>query len=202
VIAFLSGKLAEKREDLAVIAVGGVGFNVVIPLTVYRELPRVNEPVTLHTHTIVREDDISLYGFTTREERETFRILLGVSGVGAKMAIDVISHLPVNRLIESVQKGEGALLCQVPGIGKKRAEKLIFELKRSKHPLLLAPIQTTDGSPKTPIPESGNISEAIAALEALGCKPHEAHRAISEAIEHLGNDADVSKLVKEGLRRR
>lgn len=202
VIAFLSGILAYKCENLAVINVGGVGFNVNIPLTVYRELPRVGEPVTLHTHLIVREDDLSLYGFLSTEDREVFLILLGVSGVGAKMATDVISHLPVNRLVESVQKGESVLLCQVPGIGKKRAEKLIFELKRSKHPILLAPISTRDGKKSPALPENERVSEAIAALEALGCKPYEAYRAISEAVEQLGTDAEVSQLIKEGLRHR
>ena len=201
-ITFLSGVLASKSENSAVIDIGGVGLEAAISVSTYRELPRVGESVTLHTHLLVREDNLSLCGFALEDEREMFRILLGVSGVGAKMAMDVLSSLPVNRIVEAVQKEETALLCQIPGIGKKRAERLLFNLKQLNHALLLAPVVASSDQATAEIPDNDNIREAISALEALGCKPHTAHRAIGEAISILGEDVGTSELIKEGLRHR
>ena len=201
-ITFLSGVLASKSENSAVIDIGGVGLEAAISVSTYRELPRVGESVTLHTHLLVREDNLSLCGFALEDEREMFRILLGVSGVGAKMAMDVLSSLPVNRIVEAVQKEETALLCQIPGIGKKRAERLLFNLKQLNHALLLAPVVASSDQATAEIPDNDNIREAISALEALGCKPHTAHRAIGEAVSILGEDAGTSELIKEGLRHR
>lgn len=201
-ITFLSGILAAKQEHRAVIDVGGVGFEAAISLTTYRELPRVGEPVTLQTHMLVRDDEISLCGFAQEEEREMFRILLGVNGVGAKVAMDILSSLPVGRIVEAVQREEIALLCQIPGIGKKRADRLLFNLKQINHPLLLSPVSSQEGVPVRPALQNENVREAVAALEALGFKPYEAQRAISEAISQLGERATVSDLIKEGLRRR
>jgi holliday junction DNA helicase RuvA len=202
-ITFLSGVLASKHDNLAVIDVNGVGFHVTIPISTYRELPKTGEPVTLHTQLILREDDISLYGFASEEERTMFTILLGVSGVGAKMAIDVLSHLPVFRLVEAVQKEEIALLTQVPGIGKKRAEKLVFDLKRQKHTLLLAPVSGGQKDEATaPVAEMEEAKQAIEALLALGCKPQEAHNAVAKAIRNLGEDIRVEVLIREALKHR
>ncbi|RJP31178.1 MAG: Holliday junction branch migration protein RuvA [Candidatus Omnitrophota bacterium] len=201
-ITFLTGKLADKNEHSAVIDVGGVGFKVSIPLSTYRELPRHGESVTLHTHLAVREDEFQLYGFATEDEREVFLILLSVSGVGAKMAIDVVSHLPVERLVEAIRKNEHALLCQVPGIGKKRAERIVFDLKNTKHPLFLRHAFASKGGESKSIPSNQHVTEAVEALIALGCKPLEAQRAIAEAIHVLSEDAEVASLIKEGLRRR
>ncbi len=201
-ITFLTGLLAGKNEHRAVISVGGVGFETIISLTTYRDLPRIGELVTLHTQLLVREDDLSLCGFSKEDEREMFRILMGVSGVGAKMAMDILSSLPVNRIVEAVQKEEIALFCQIPGIGKKRAERFLFHLKQSTHPILTHPVVTKSGESIPPLPKSDNIQEAMAALEALGFKPHEAQRAIVEAVSNLGEAATVSELIKEGLRYR
>lgn len=201
-ITFLSGILAAKQEHRAVINVSGVGFEAAISLITYRELPHTGEPVTLHTHMLVREDEISLCGFAQEEEREMFRILLGISGVGVKMAMDILSSLPVRRIVEAVQREDFALFCQIPGIGKKRADRLLFNLKQLTHPLLTAPLSMKEGIPAPSLPKNANVQEAIEALEALGCKPFEAHRAVAEAISQLGEQASVSDLIKEGLRRR
>ncbi len=200
-ITFLCGILSSKTEHRAVINIGGVGFEAAISLSTYRDLPRVGEVVTLHTHLIVREDDISLCGFAQEQEREMFRILLNISGIGVKMAMDILSSLPVNRIVEAIQKEETALLCQIPGIGKKRAERLLFNLKQLNHPLLTTPI-ASPGVKAVPLARNENILEATAALEALGCKPFEAQRAIGEAVAILGEEASVSDLIKEGLRLR
>ena len=201
-ITFLSGILANKQDHLAVIDVNGVGFHVVIPISTYRELPKVGDPVTIHTKLILREDDISLYGFATEQERQMFDILMTVSGVGCKMAIDVLSALPVFRIVEAVQKEEIALLCQIPGIGKKRAEKLVFDLKRQKHPLLLSPVSYGETQSTSPAATSLSAREALDALLALGCKPPEAHHAVAEAVKHLGENAPVQELIREALKHR
>ncbi|HOJ60233.1 MAG TPA: Holliday junction branch migration protein RuvA [bacterium] len=201
-ISFLTGQLALKRENLAVVNVGGVGFKVTIPISTYRELPREGEPVTLQTILLVREDDLSLYGFATEEERDMFKLLQSISGVGAKLAMDVLSSLPVSRIVEAVQTGNTALFCQVPGIGKKRAERFLFDLRQLSHPLLLTPVMP--GARRSPMAAATNerVREAIEALLALGCKPQEAQNAIAQAVSLLGEEAEVTELVKEGLRHR
>ncbi|MFB3789206.1 MAG: Holliday junction branch migration protein RuvA [bacterium] len=201
-ISFLTGLLAFKRENGVVIDVGGVGFKVTIPFSTYRELPREGEPVTLQTILLVREDDLSLFGFATEEEREMFKILHGLTGVGAKLALDVLSSLPVPRIVEAVQNHDTALFCQVPGIGKKRAERFIFDLKQVSHPLLLAPVQSGVTRTAPAYTSNERVREAIEALQALGCKPQEAQNAIARAVAVLGDQAELSDLVKEGLRHR
>lgn len=204
-IHFLSGILAYKSDDSAVIAVGGVGFHITIPITTYRELPHINEQVLLHTHLHVREDEIRLFGFATEEEREMFEVLLGVSGVGAKMAVDVISYLPAEQFVRAVQTDDLTLLCQAPGIGKKRAERLVFDLKNSKHPFFLRPIASAkpkDGMPDKALSGS-SAKEAVSALIALGLKPLDAQRAVSKALESFPDPSpDVSLLIKESLKHR
>lgn len=204
-IHFLSGILAYKSDDSAVIAVGGVGFKVSIPVTTYRELPHINGQVTLHTYLHLREDEIRLFGFATEEEREMFEVLLGVSGVGAKMAVDIISYLPAEQFVKAVQTDDLTLLCQAPGIGKKRAERLVFDLKNSKHPLFLRPVASAkpnDGLPDQAL--TGNSAkEAVSALIALGLKPVDAQRAVSKALEIFPTPSpDVSLLIKEALKHR
>jgi len=199
-ITFLSGILRAKTEESAVIDVGGIGYYVHIPLSTYRELPRTGEIVFLHTFLVLREEDVRLFGFASEEEREMFQILLGVNGVGAKMAIDAISHLPVPQLVEAISKEQVSLLCRIPGIGKKRAERLIFDLKNKNHPLFLRAF-TTSVVGRTAL-QSQTAAEAVEALIALGCKPLEAQRAVAEALNVLGETAAMSDLIKEGLRRR
>lgn len=206
-IHFLSGIVATKSEDAVVIAVGGVGFHVTIPVTTYRELPPVNEKFLLHTYLQVREDEIRLFGFASEAEREMFEVLIGVSGVGAKMAVDVISVLSAEQFIHAVQTDDLTLLCQAPGIGKKRAERLIFDLKNSKHSFFLRPTSTKlkDGIQDSQTIEiSGNSAkEAVNALTALGLKPFDAQRAVSKALESFDDPLpDVSLLIKESLKHR
>lgn len=201
-IAFLKGILASKTEDAAVIDVGGVGFMAYISLTTYRELPRVGEEVTLHTALILREDDIKLFGFYSEDERELFQALITINGIGAKMAVDILSHLTLHHLAEAVQRNETALLTQVPGIGKKRAERLLLDLRHMKNGILLAPITQLSKTNGPALKLEGGVQEAIEALQALGLKPLDAHRAVAAAAAHLGDNAPVSELIKEGLKRR
>lgn len=201
-IDFLLGTLAEKREDAAIVDVGGVGLRTTIPISTYRELPRVGEAVRLHTTLIVREDDLLLYGFASEAERDLFTLLLSLNGVGAKMAVDVISHLPVERLIEAVRNEQPALLTQVPGIGKKRAEKLIFDLKRIDHPILYGKPGDDSQNAIAPVPQNAAAQDALDGLIALGMKPLDAQRALGEAVKLLGVESGASSLIKEALKHR
>lgn len=201
-IHFLSGILEHKNDQYAIVNIGGVGFRVRISIQSYRDLPKTGEPVILHTYLVMREDGLSLYGFLTEEERELFQILIGISGVGAKVAMDVLSGLPVHRIIEAVQKNEAAVLCQIPGIGKKRAERLLFDLKQVKHPFMQIPVGEPSHLAAPLPPQNDKMKESILALEALGFKPQSAYRAISAAVAKLGENADVSELIREGLKHR
>lgn len=201
-IEHLSGTVTHKREDHVVIAVGGVGFGATIPLSTFRELPRVNEPVFLHTRMIVREDDIRLYGFANEQERDLFDLLLGISGVGAKVAMDMISHVSLPQLIEAVKNNTPAILTAVPGIGKKRAEKLIFDLNRINSPLLASVMPSEPASSEAALPTSTGTQDAYDALVALGMRSPDAQRALMKAIETLGDEVESGALIKEALKHR
>lgn len=201
-IEHLSGTLASKQNDHVVISVGGVGYGVTVPLSTVRDLPRINEPVFLHTRMIVREDDMRLFGFAREQERELFDLLLGISGVGARVAVDIISHVALPQLIDAVKNANPAILTAVPGIGKKRAEKLIFDLNRSKSTLLAATPGVESSSGQQPAAPVSGSNDAFDALVALGMKPPDAQRALSRAMETLGEDADTSLLIKEAIRHR
>ncbi|MBI1389513.1 MAG: Holliday junction branch migration protein RuvA [bacterium] len=201
-IHHLSGTLQDKRDNYAVIDVGGVGFRVNIPLSTYRELPSRGETAFLHTVMLLREDDVQLYGFATEAERDLFNLFLGLSGVGGKVALDILSHLSVSLIVQAVQKDEPGLLCQAPGIGKKRAEKLIFELKRVKSPLLTAPVREGKTADETSAPPAPAAQEALDALMALGLKPDAAQRALNKALDAVSEEADASTLIKEALKHR
>lgn len=204
-INYLKGDLAAKDEKQAVIDVGGVGWGVWIPLSTLQALPPVGESVQLHTALIVREDDMQLYGFATTEERDLFELLRGLNGIGARVALDVISYLPLPRLVDAVQNQTPELLTTVPGIGKKRAEKLLFDLQRLNHPLLMArPAASPSDEPPatTSTAQTETSQEAYDALIALGLQPAQAQRALRQALEALGEDAPVTALIKEALRHR
>jgi Holliday junction DNA helicase RuvA len=200
-IHFLRGILAEKSENSAIIDVGGVGFQALISLMTYRELPRTGEQVFLHTTLILREDDVKIYGFHSTDEREFFGVLLGLSGIGPKVALDILSHISIEHLADAVQRNEPGRLNGIPGIGKKRAEKLLFELQRTKSPIFLNAARGVNAHAPARS-EDNKVTEALDALIALGLKPFEAQRAIAEAQQELGDDAPVTALIKEGLRRR
>ena len=128
-IGRLSGRLASKHPPQVVVDVGGVGYEVDVPMSTFYNLPAAGEPVTLHTHLVVREDAHVLYGFGTLEERATFRQLIKISGVGARTALSVLSGLSVSELAQAVALQEAQTLTKIPGIGKKTAERLLLELK-------------------------------------------------------------------------
>jgi Holliday junction DNA helicase RuvA len=129
VIALVSGEVAVRRGDHVVVSCGGVGYRLAVSAETLRHVPRVGEPVTLHSHLIVRDDALLLYGFSSERERDLFLLLIGVQGVGPKMALAVLSGGPPRELLSAVAGGDVARLQAVPGIGKRTAERIVVELR-------------------------------------------------------------------------
>lgn len=141
-IALVSGEVAVRRGDHVVVSCGGVGYRLGVSAETLSHVPRIGEPVTLFTYLIVREDALTLMGFATEEERDLFLLLIGVQGVGPKMALAVLSGGPPRELLAAVASGDTARLVAVPGIGKRTAERIIVELK-TKIPDVQDPVAAT-----------------------------------------------------------
>ena len=179
-IGCLQGVLRERQPPWLLIDVGGVGYELEAPMTTFYSLPPVGEPVVLHTHLAVRDDVPCLYGFARRVERDTFRRLLRVSGVGGKVALALLSGLDADGLARCVRAGDAAGLARIPGIGKKTAERLLFELRDR-----LPGVRGAGAE----VPEEP-VSEAVAALAALGFSANEAQQRVS-AVDATGLDSEA-----------
>ena len=179
-IGCLQGVLRERQPPWLLVDVGGVGYELEAPMTTFYSLPPVGEPLVLHTHLAVRDDIPCLYGFARRVERDTFRRLLRVSGVGGKVALALLSGLDADGLARCVHAGDAAGLARIPGIGKKTAERLLFEL-RDRLP--------GAGAGAVDVPEEP-LAEAVAALAALGFSANEAQRRVS-AVDATGLDSEA-----------
>ncbi|WP_330110466.1 Holliday junction branch migration protein RuvA [Methylophaga thalassica] len=176
-IGRLRGIIIEKQPPELVLDVHGVGYELSAPMSTFFNLPAVNEEVMLFTHMVVREDAQLLYAFATERERLLFRSLLKVNGVGAKLALTILSGSDVDTFARSVQEGDTASLTRLPGVGKKTAERLIVEMRdRLKEVSSAMGIDTIVS--QMPMTTAGAKSEAIEALVALGYKPNEADKMI------------------------
>ncbi|MCB9640293.1 MAG: Holliday junction branch migration protein RuvA [Myxococcales bacterium] len=128
-IGRLRGKVFQKRVDSVLVDVGGVGYDVQISLTTYNDLPEEGKEATLHIHSHIREDQFSLMGFSTTEEREIFRLLLLVSGIGPRMALNILSGIAPTELVDALKRGLHVRLTAIPGVGKKKAERMVVDLR-------------------------------------------------------------------------
>ena len=185
-IGRLTGRLASKLPPQVLVEVGGVGYEVDVPMSTFYNLPGVGEPVTLLTHLVVREDAHFLYGFLTHEERSTFRELVKISGVGPRTALAILSGLSVAELAQAVSLQEGGRLVKVPGIGKKTAERLLLELKGKLGDALAAPATVANNTQ----------ADILQALLALGYSDREA----AAALKNLPPDVGVSDGIKLALK--
>ena len=185
-IGRLTGTLAEKSPPQLLIDVNGVGYEVDVPMSSFYNLPGLGERVTLLTHFIVREDAQILFGFLTHDERQTFRQLIKITGVGPRMALSLLSGLSVGELAQAVARQETARLVKVPGIGKKTAERLLLELKGKLGDALAAPASVA----------SDAQADILQALIALGYSDREA----AAALKSLPADASVSEGIKLALK--
>ena len=173
-IALLTGKIAHKSPDHIILDVNGVGYRVQIPFSTYYELPE-DGVVSLHIHTSVREDAIQLYGFRTRLEKSFFQMLIGVSGVGPKLARDILSNIQPAPLAQALMQGDIQKLSTIPGIGKKTAERLILELKEKVCKLDLSSVPAAE--PRQ-IPAEDVVDDVVSALLNLGYKEPQVRKAI------------------------
>ncbi len=196
-IAFVHGPLAELWPTHAVIESHGVGYEIQIPLSTYDRLPQPPAAVTLLTHLQVREDAHILYGFFTKEERDLFRLLIHhVSGIGPKMALSILSGMPVDQFRNAVVHGDITLLSKIKGVGKKTAERVVVELRDKVG--VGAAWETRAGGPPLTGPEQAQ-SDAVLALISLGYKSADAARAV-QAVRQSQPDATIELLLKEALR--
>lgn len=200
-IGRLRGILLEKQAPDILLDVHGVGYELQAPLGTVVRLPAIGQEVVLHTHFAVREDAQQLFGFWTREERELFRTLVKVSGVGPKLALAILSGMDADEFVLCVQRNDTSALVRIPGVGKKTAERLIVEI-RDKLREWRPDLSAGRGSVAAPdIAAAGRnrmLADAESALIALGYKPQEAARAISAA---QGDDVATSEeLIRRALK--
>ena len=195
-ITLLRGTLLAKAPTEAIVDVGGVGYGVQIPVSTFEALGATNTPVTLHTYLHVREDALILYGFATEEERDTFRLLISVNGIGPKMAQGILSGIGVKDLKDCIGRGDIAMLTTVPGVGRKTGERLVMELRekigRPEHETRLSAGAGDD--------QSRIRSEALLALTSLGYTRQVAEKAIRAALQESGTPATIETLIKSALR--
>jgi Holliday junction DNA helicase RuvA len=197
VIGRLRGTLAEKQPPHLLLDVGGVGYEVEVPMTTLYRLPAQGEVVTLHTHLVVREDAHLLYGFGEKRERELFRELIRLNGVGPKLALALMSSLEVDELVRCVQAQDTAALVKVPGVGKKTAERLLVELKDRFKAWENLPAIAPLVLPNQASVAASAEADAVSALVSLGFKPQEASRAVA-AVE--GEDLSSEELIRRALK--
>lgn len=199
-IGRLRGILAEKQPPHLILEVNGVGYEVEVPMTTLYHLPAVGEPVTLHTHLVVREDAHLLYGFAAKRDRELFRELIRLNGVGPKLALALMSGLEVDELVRCVQAQDTSVLVKVPGVGKKTAERLLVELKdRFKAWETMPSIAPLVVEPRGNVAVSSAESDAVSALVSLGFKPQEASRAVSAVQEDDLSSEDLIRRALKGM---
>ena len=197
-IGRLTGKLLVKQPPLVLLDVHGVGYELQAPMSTFYQLPELNSEVSLHTHLVVREDAQLLYGFATEDERRWFRSLIKVNGVGAKLALGILSGMSAGDFARCVHDKETARLVKLPGVGKKTAERLIVEMQDRLSEWHSTPLEDTLPGTSAPVGHSSSAAEeALHALIALGYKPQEASRMLS-LVE---GEADTSEaLIRAALK--
>jgi Holliday junction DNA helicase RuvA len=198
-IARVSGKLLSKDTAHAVIDVGGVGYAVQIPLTTFYELPDEGSPVALYTHTHVRQDAILLFGFMRRRDRDLFQLIISVSGFGPRLALNILSGISMEELSRAVLEGDVKRLTNIPGVGRKMSERLVFEMREKIGKLPL-------GEGDAPCRPGGDESlvrmrrEAASALVNLGYRTALAEKAIEKVFRKGEPVPSLDVLLKESLR--
>ena len=192
-IAKISGSLAHKVPGEVVVDVGGVGYQLFISLGVFYRLPEMGAPVSLFVHTHVREDALQLFGFLEYEEKQTFLMLNGVSGIGPKLAIGILSGIPSRDLVRALREGDQVRLVSIPGVGKRLAERMTVELKDK---LMALPEENQMGK------QDGNsqlMRDAVSALVNLGYRRGESEKIVREVVN--GDEGNLEVVLKETLRR-
>ena len=201
-IAHIKGVLTESDLHSVVIDVNGLGYQVHVPLSTFDRLPRVGAEIALRTHMIMREDDVSLYGFYTEEERKLFRLLLNVSGVGAKIGLAALSALPPATFCQAVSDSNVKVVSSISGIGKKTAERLILELKDKVEGLYLNETGDTPSMAKAEEAEAPAMQDAALALETLGFPQNKIRKVVKEIYNQLAPEKRNSEnIIRQALQK-
>lgn len=196
-IAVLKGILLRRSGRTIVVDVNGLGFQVQVPDSTSVSLPAVGETVQLETHMSVQDDGITFYGFATCSEKEMFRLLNSVSKVGAKTALEVLSTMTAEQFVEAMATGHTSKMLAVPGIGKKLAERIRFELKDKIGSLSISEQMEM---PSHKPPGGSKLEDAVKGLVYLGIRDVDARRCVESAMRNLGAEASVQTLIREALR--
>jgi Holliday junction DNA helicase RuvA len=194
VIAHLRGRILEKQPNRVIVDVGGVGYDVAVPLSTFYDLADAGGEVSLRVHTHVREDAIALFGFATTLELDLFERLIGISGIGPKVGLAVLSGIEPAELISAIERGDLARLTAIPGVGKKTSERIVLELR--------------DRLPKTAVMAVANVAtevpvlrdDLLSALVNLGYHRPLAEKAVDAALKSGGRDAGFERTLKQALR--
>jgi Holliday junction DNA helicase RuvA len=196
-IAHLNGQLLKKTTQSLIIEAGGIGYEVLVPLSTFYKLPEKDERVSLHVYTHVREDAFLLFGFYTTLEKDLFLMLISVSGIGPKLSLNILSGIGPQDLLMATASGDAGRLQAIPGVGKKTAERIALELKdRASQALARQEI------PMLPLPEAkdkGFIDDALSALVNLGYPAKSAKSAIERAQSSV-KEMSLEGLIREALR--
>lgn len=197
--AFVKGILVEATPLAVIIDVQGIGYKVFIPASVFSQLPQIGEKVCLYTSFIVRELSHSLYGFMNVQERDLFETFLNVNGIGPKLALSLIGHMPIKELQKAMIQNDLKVITKVPGIGKKTAERLMIEMKDKLSHFFSA--HPEDFSiPMSADPRAQTIRDAMSALINLGYNQVMAQKAIKKTIEETSEDIDLPSLITAALK--
>lgn len=193
-IGFLRGIIIKKQPPQLLLDVQGVGYEIEAPMTTFYALPDVNNEIEIFTHLVVRDDAHLLFGFATENERHMFRTLIKVNGVGAKMALTILSGMEADEFAQCIRNSDAARLVKLPGVGKKTAERLIIEMRDRLDNL---PAVSKAHSSNTTNINTNPVNEAVSALIALGYKPPEASRYVHAVAN---DDLSSEELIREALK--
>lgn len=198
--AFIKGELVQATPLSVIVETTGIGYRLYIPASVFPKLPQIGNQILLHTSYVVRELSHTLYGFLLANERDLFEELMGVTGIGPKIALSVIGHLSAHDLQRAISSHDIAAISKVPGIGKKTAERLIIEL-RDKLTNLLPPTDPTDRALAIPTdPKAQKICDAMSALINLGYNQMTAQKAIKKTLNDFPEEIDLATLITSSLK--
>ncbi|NQV74055.1 Holliday junction branch migration protein RuvA [bacterium] len=197
-IDYVSGKLASKKPTETVVDVGGIGYKLLIPTSTFEKLPSKGSPVMLLCHHYVREDAITLFGFSSEDERTVFNMMLAVSGVGPKLALAALSAMRPSEIRDRILEGDSAMLTRIPGVGKKTAERIIIELRDRFEKTSWGESSSAGVSASSP---AGSFRmDAMAALEALGLSRSAAEKSVIAVLRSKPEINSAETLIRMALR--
>ena len=194
-IGLLRGQLVKRDPAHVIVEVNGVGYRVFVPLSTYYRLPDEGTEVLLHTVTYLREDALHLYGFITERERALFDLLRGVTGIGPRLAINILSGITAEELAAAIGRADLVRLSAIPGVGRKTSERMILELKEKILPLLEPAVAAPEGDPSEEV-----LQDVVSALLNLGYSRSAAAKAAAKALRTVDGDQDFETVIRQALR--